>query len=109
MKRLPVVVVLGVSRASRSAFGAVAAELLVFAGALSGTTAGLAESGVPLRQLAPRETRRIATIVARTRNIRAPGRGCPARVTGRARASQDKSQHVFLDRLTADRLTPAYL
>src|SRR5918992_373191 len=64
MKRLPAVVVLGVSRASRSAFVADAAELAVFAGVLSGATAGLSESGVPLRQPPPSETRRKATIVA---------------------------------------------
>ena len=67
MKRLPAAVVPGVSRASRSAFVADAAELAVFAGALSGATAGFSESGVPLRQLPPGETRRNAMIVARTR------------------------------------------
>src|SRR4051812_277688 len=63
MKRLPAVVVLGVSRASRSAFVPDAADLAVFAGALSGTTAGLSEWGVPLRQPPPTRKRRNAMIV----------------------------------------------
>jgi hypothetical protein len=69
MKRLPAVVVLGVSRASRSAFVADAAELAVFAGVLSGATAGLSESGVPLRQLPAREARPKVKRIVRTREI----------------------------------------
>jgi hypothetical protein len=75
MKRLPAVVVMGVSSASRSAFVADAADFAVFAGALSGATVELSESGVPLRQLPPSETSGNAMIVARTRNITAAWKG----------------------------------